>query len=180
MPGSNAHITAQARPLSPQCFVLNRDRLLIFCILALFTLCATSGTASAQATYETLTVNAGEDQTVETGDEVTLSCEASSTEIAASLPISALSWSQQSGTTVTLSNPVGLSYQRTFTAPSSTGTLTFRCTYDDGTISLFDDMTVTVVVAAPANLAAIGDSGNRHPGDLGRRARPGCDRRYNG
>ena len=135
MPGSNAHITALARPLSPQWFVLNRDRLLIFCILALFTLCATSGTASAQTTFETLTVNAGEDQTVETGDEVTLSCKASSTEIAASLPVSALSWStavryhrhpEQSRLACLIS--------RTFTAPSSTGTLTFQCTYDDGTI----------------------------------------------
>ncbi len=85
-------------------------------------------------------VNAGLDQTVRTGKRVSLTGTGS--------PVdpdddASYSWTQVSGTTVTLSPSAN---SANFTAPSTTGTLVFRLTVTDhGTgLSSWDEMTVTV------------------------------------
>ena len=70
-------------------------------------------------------VNAGSDQTVETGVSVTLSGTASD----ADGTIASLLWTQTSGTTVSLSSTTSTS--TTFTAPSSPSTLVFQLTAID-------------------------------------------------
>ncbi len=85
-------------------------------------------------------VNAGSDQNVATGATVSLTGTGS--------PVdpdddASYSWTQVSGTTVTLSPSAN---SANFTAPSTTGTLVFRLTVTDhGTgLSSWDEMTVTV------------------------------------
>ncbi len=127
-----------------------------------FTLTVTDNGGNSEADSVAITVinldntlpvaNAGPDQTVDEGDVVTLAGSGSDAEGAVTL-----SWSQISGTTVTLSdnsitNPV-------FTAPavSVDEVLTFRLTVTDNTSAVvFDDVSITVSdTAAPPPAAPL-------------------------
>ena len=88
------------------------------------------------------TANAGSDQTVETGERVTL--RGSGTDPDGD-PLTYV-WRQSSGTGVSLSFPVGSN--PVFTAPSSAGTLVFELTVTDGQGGRDTD-TVTITVQAP-------------------------------
>ncbi len=87
------------------------------------------------------TANAGPDQTVNTGATVTLDGSRSSDPDSGDTL--GYTWTQDSGTTVTLSNPANAS--PTFTAPASPGTLVFSLEVDDGKVSSDPD-TVTITV----------------------------------
>jgi methionine-rich copper-binding protein CopC len=88
------------------------------------------------------TANAGPDQNASLSSTVTLTGSASSDPDGS---ITAYSWLQTSGTTVTLSNSAAAS--PTFTAPSSAGTLVFQLTVTDNSGGTGTD-TVTVNVLA--------------------------------
>ncbi len=87
------------------------------------------------------TANAGLDQTVSPGATVTLDGSRSSDPDSGDTL--GYTWTQDSGTTVTLSNPANAS--PTFTAPASPGTLVFSLEVDDGKVSSDPD-TVTITV----------------------------------
>jgi hypothetical protein len=88
------------------------------------------------------TADAGPDQTVQQGQQVTLDGSASTN-------ADTFSWTQTGGPAVTLTGAD--SAVATFTAPADVATLTFRLTATSGTASSTDDITITVApVAAPA------------------------------
>ena len=89
------------------------------------------------------TSNAGPDQTVFSGDTVTLDGTSSSDSDGDSLTYT---WSQTSGTSVTISD--NNSSQPTFKAPAATGTLVFSLVVNDGTINSSAD-TVSINVNIP-------------------------------
>ncbi len=82
--------------------------------------------------------NAGADRTAQTGRRVFLNASGTDPDGDAL----SYSWSQVPGRTVTLNNASGVTAY--FTAPSTPGTLTFRLTVSDGSLSTSDDVTVTV------------------------------------
>jgi len=98
------------------------------------------------------TANAGPDQNVLTNANVTLNGSGTDPEGA---PITYL-WSQIAGTTVALSSTTGASV--TFTAPATTGSLTFQLLTNDGTQSGTAD-TVVINVGTPANLKPTANAG---------------------
>ena len=83
--------------------------------------------------------DAGDDQTVNVNQSVTLNGTGSSDPDGNTI---SYSWSQTSGGTVTLSNAATSS--PTFTAPASPATLVFRLNVTDGTLHSSDTVTVTV------------------------------------
>ncbi|RMH00315.1 MAG: hypothetical protein D6706_04295, partial [Chloroflexi bacterium] len=85
--------------------------------------------------------DAGAPQTVNPGDTVTLDGSGSSDPNGDTLTYL---WQQTGGTAVTLSNPTAIT--TTFTAPSTTGVLTFTLTVTDslGLASTPDTVTITV------------------------------------
>ena len=88
---------------------------------------------------------AGPDQTVDAGDEVSLDGSGSSDEDDDTLTYA---WTQSSGPSVTLSD--ASSANPSFTAPNGDATLVFSLTVNDGTAdSAADTVTVTVVVPDP-------------------------------
>lgn len=111
------------------------------------TLSASSSWAGATVTYKSAaanqnpTANAGPDQTVNVSNSVQLDGSGSSDPDGT---IASYSWTQISGTTVTLSSSSVA--MPTFTAPSSAGTLVFGLTVTDnsGATSTQDQVTITV------------------------------------
>ena len=83
--------------------------------------------------------DAGADQTVDTGDTVTLNGTGSSDPDGDAI---SYSWSQTSGDTITLSDAAVSS--PTFTAPAAAGTLTFNLNVTDGVLHSVDTVTITV------------------------------------
>ena len=116
-----------------------------------FRLTVTDGRGGAATDYVTITVqqpnqaptaDAGPDQSVNRGAQVTLNGSGSS-------DLLNYSWSQDANNAVavTLANPTGVS--PTFTAPSSPTTLNFTLTVSDSALSATDDVTITVQNRAP-------------------------------
>lgn len=96
------------------------------------------------------TANAGADQVVAPGADVTLSAAASSD---ADGTIAAYAWTQTGGTSVTLSS--ASTATSGFTAPSTSGALTFQLTVtDNGGASHSDTITVTVNAPPTADAGA--------------------------
>ena len=100
-------------------------------------------TLTTASTNSSPTSNAGPDQTVFSGDTVTLDGTSSSDSDGDSLTYT---WSQTSGTSVTISD--NNSSQPTFKAPAATGTLVFSLVVNDGTINSSAD-TVSINVNIP-------------------------------
>lgn len=110
-----------------------------------------SGSRSANITVDVTdnnqapTANAGPDQTVVTGDQVTLSGSGSDPD--GNLPLS-YSWRQITGTPVTLSSPN--TAVTTFTAPTTNGTLFFELSVTDAKGKKSTDIVaITVNASAP-------------------------------
>ncbi|MCY4490486.1 MAG: PKD domain-containing protein, partial [Thaumarchaeota archaeon] len=89
------------------------------------------------------TANAGSNQSVAPGTLVTLSGSGSDPDG----DTLSYSWAKPAGSSVTLSND--MAQNPTFTAPSSTGTITFILTVSDGTDSDTDTVTITVTTNQP-------------------------------
>ncbi|MFC6943259.1 PKD domain-containing protein [Salinirubellus sp. GCM10025818] len=125
---------------------------------------ATTNTQSFDATFHHLTVDtvadggnsaptadAGADQTVDEGDTVTLDASGSSDPDAGDTLT--YDWTQQSGTSVTLSDATAT--QPTFTAPDVSGseTLTFEVEVSDGSASATDQVSITVQDSGGSSIA---------------------------
>jgi len=117
----------------------------ILTALAISTLTACGGSSSSSSGTTTITntaptVNAGSDQSVFEGDTVQLAATFSD----AQGDTVTLSWSQTSGTSVTLSSTT--EDDPTFTAPdvSADETLTFQVVASDGTLSSSDEVSISV------------------------------------
>lgn len=106
---------------------------------------AATKVAVAVAPSASVTVDAGQDQTVEPWTEVTVTATSSETTV---------TWAQVAGPTVALT---GSGLSRTFTAPAALAaerTVVLRATASDGTATATDDVTVT---SRPATDALVGD-----------------------
>lgn len=98
--------------------------------------------------------NAGQNQTVSTSSVVTLNGSGSSDSDGS---ITGYSWTQVSGTAVTLSN--ASAPQPTFTAPATAGSLVFSLTVTDNQGATSTD-TVTITVTVPPSGSPIDDAGS--------------------
>lgn len=101
------------------------------------------GAWKLQCTYTAPVANAGADQTMETGSIVQLNGSASSDPDG---DVLTFTWSQISGTTVTLNNENIVN--PTFTAPAAAGSLVFKVTVADGMFKTEDTVQVTVEMEA--------------------------------
>ncbi len=119
-----------------------------------FWLNATDGTQSTTDTVTIIvvhpnrapTANAGQDQTINVNQTVTLNGAGSTDPDGDTLTYT---WSQTSGDTVTLSDTAASS--PTFTAPASASTLAFQLNVTDGTLHSTDTVTITVQVNVDDN-----------------------------
>ena len=116
------------------------------------------------ATNQPPVANAGDDQSVTTGTEVTLTGSATDPDGDALT----YSWTQTSGTNVTLSNTAIAG--PTFTAPDTAAELVFTLTVtDDSGDSATNTGTVTITIAAPVatNQPPVADAGDAQEVDTG-------------
>ena len=111
-------------------------------------------TITVQVANQAPSANAGPDQSVNSGDTVTLDGAGSSDPDSGDTLI--YSWFQRSGTSVSLSDANAV--QPTFTAPASTTSLEFRLTVTDGRGGAATDY-VTITVQQP-NQAPTADAGS--------------------
>lgn len=121
------------------------------CLAALSVPLLMAGCPGPTPSNQTPVANAGSDQDVNAGDAVTLNGTGSSDPDGDTL---SFAWTQTAGTVVALTGPNTAS--PTFTAPNTTGTLTFQLTVSDGTASDADTVDVMVTgtpVLFVANLA---------------------------
>jgi hypothetical protein len=128
--------------------------------LAVLSACGGGGSSSPTPSPNTVPVaNAGPNQSVTAGAQVTLNGSASSDSDGT---IATYTWSQTAGTAVTLSSTTAA--QPTFTAPSpaATTTLTFslRVTDDRGGLSAPATVNITVNPAGGANAAPVANAGS--------------------
>ena len=119
-------------------------------------------TITVEADNDAPTAEAGDNQTVDEGDLVTLSGSGTDPEGQAVT----YSWRQTSGTTVTLSSTSVAA--PTFTAPNlgANEDLVFELTVSDGSVSGTDTVTITVEADNDAPTAAAGDNQTVDEGDL--------------
>jgi hypothetical protein len=93
------------------------------------------------------TVSAGPDQSIVSGQSALLAGSASDDGAPGSLVVQ---WTKQSGPgVVTFADPAAATSLASFSAP---GVYVLRLTANDGSLSAYDDVTVTVTAAAPTNL----------------------------